>query len=150
MPHSFTNVLLHIVFSTKYRAPLLYPEVRPALFAYLATVARSTGCECYRAGGVADHVHLAVRLSRMVTIAQLVQELKTSSSRWLKTQSPKLSKFRWQTGYSAFSVRASGLNTLVRYIDNQEQHHRKRSFLHEHRATLKQEGIEYDEHYIWD
>lgn len=150
MPQSLTNVLLHIVFSTKYRAPLLYPEVRPALFAYLSAVARSTGCECYRVGGVANHVHLAVRLSRMMTIANLVQELKSSSSRWLKTQSPRLSRFRWQTGYSAFSVRASGLNTLLRYIDNQEEHHRKRSFEREHITTLRQEGIQYDERYVWD
>ncbi len=150
MPQSLTNVLLHIVFSTKYRAPLLYPEVRPALFAYLSAVVRSTGCECYRAGGVANHVHLAVRLSRTITIANLVQELKSSSSRWLKTQSPRLCRFRWQTGYSAFSVRASGLNTLVRYIDNQEVHHRKRSFEREHITTLRQEGIEYDERYVWD
>lgn len=150
MPQSLANVLLHIVFSTKYRDPLLYPEVRPALFAYLAAIARNHGCECYRAGGVADHVHLAVRLSRMITIASLVQELKSSSSRWLKTQSPRLSRFRWQEGYSVFSVRASGLSTLVRYIDNQEVHHRKRSFEREHRAVLKQEGIEYDERYVWD
>jgi len=150
MPQSLANVLVHIVFSTKYRAPLLYPEVRPALFAYLAAIARNHGCECYRAGGVANHVHLAVRLSRMITIAGLVQELKSSSSRWLKTQSPRLSKFRWQEGYSVFSVRASGLNTLVRYIENQEEHHRKRSFEREHRAILDKEGIEYDERYVWD
>ncbi len=150
MPQSLANVLVHIVFSTKYRVPLLYPEVRPALFAYLAAIARNHGCECYRAGGVANHVHLAVRLSRMITIAGLVQELKSSSSRWLKTQSPRLSKFRWQEGYSVFSVRASGLNTLVRYIENQEEHHRKRTFEREHRAILEKEGIEYDERYVWD
>jgi len=96
MPQSLSFLLVHIVFSTKDRAPLLDATVRPALHAYLATVARGAECECYRVGGVADHVHLAIRLSRTLTTAKLVEELKTSSSKWLKTQSPALSGFSWQ------------------------------------------------------
>ncbi len=124
--------------------------MRPALHAYLATVARNVDCECFRVGGVADHVHLAVRLSRTITMAQLIEELKTSSSKWLKTQSPALAAFAWQRGYGAFSVGPSVLNALLHYIDNQEEHHRTRTFLDEYRAILKKYGIEYDGRYVWD
>ena len=150
MPQSLAFLLIHIVFSTKNRAPVLDAAVRPALHAYLATVARNMDCECYRAGGVDDHVHLAIRLSRIVTVAKLVEELKTSSSKWLKTQSPALVAFAWQRGYGAFSVRPSGLDALRHYIDTQEEHHRKRTFQEEYRAFLTQYAIEYDERYVWD
>src|SRR3990172_2293842 len=103
MPQSLSFLLIHVVFSTKDRAPMLGVTIRPALHAYLATVARNVDCECYRVGGVADHVHLAVRFSRTITVANLVEELKTSSSKWLKTQSPDLAGFSWQRGYGAFS-----------------------------------------------
>ena len=95
MPQSLSFILIHVVFSTKDRAPTLDTSVRPALHAYLATVARNAGCECYRVGGVVDHVHLAIRISRTMAIAQLVEELKTSSSKWLKTQPPTLAGFAW-------------------------------------------------------
>jgi putative transposase len=150
MPQSLSYLLTHIVFSTKDRAPVLDVTVRPALHAYLATVARNVDCECFRVGGVADHVHLAVRLSRTVTMAQLIEELKTSSSKWLKTQSPALAAFAWQRGYGAFSVGPSDLNTLLHYIDTQEEHHKTRTFQDEYRAFLKKYGIEYDERYVWD
>jgi REP element-mobilizing transposase RayT len=113
--------------------------------AYLATVARGADCECDRVGGVGDHVHLAVRLSRTVTTAKLVEELKTSSSKWLKTQSPALTAFSWQRGYGAFSVGPSDLDALRHYIDNQEEHHRTKTFQDEYRAFPTKYGIEYDE-----
>lgn len=150
MPQSLSYLLTHIVFSTKDRAPVLDATVRPALHAYLATVARNVDCECFRVGGVADHVHLAVRLSRTITMAQLLEELKTSSSKWLKTQSSALTAFAWQRGYGAFSVGPSDLNTLLHYIDTQEEHHRSRTFQDEYRAFLKKYGIAYDERYVWD
>lgn len=118
MPQSLSFLLVHIVFSTKDRAPVLDAKVLPSLHAYLATVARGADCECYRVGGVADHVHLAVRLSRTFTTAKLVEELKTSSSKWLKTQSPELAAFSWQRGYGAFSVGPSDLDALRHYIDH--------------------------------
>ncbi len=150
MPQSLSYLLTHIVFSTKDRTPVLDATVRPALHAYLATVARNVDCECFRVGGVADHVHLAIRLSRTITMAQLIEELKTSSSKWLKTQSPALGDFAWQRGYGAFSVGPSDLNALLQYIDTQEEHHRTRTFPEEYRAFLRKYGIKYDEHYVWD
>lgn len=150
MPQSLSYLLTHIVFSTKDRNPVLDATVRPALHAYLATVARNVDCECFRVGGVADHVHLAVRLSRTITMAQLIEELKTSSSKWLKTQSPALTTFSWQRGYGAFSVGPSDLNALLHYIDTQEEHHKTRTFQDEYRAFLKKYGIDFDERYVWD
>ena len=95
-------------------------------------------------------MHLAVRLSRTITVAQLIEELKTSSSKWLKTQSPALASFAWQRGYGAFSVGPSDLNALLHYIDIQEEHHKTRTFQDEYRAFLTKYGIEYDERYVWD
>src|SRR3569623_865700 len=115
MPQSLSYLPTHIVFSTKDRAPLLDATVRPVLHAYLATVARNVDCECFRVGGVADHVHLAVRLSRTISMAQLIEELKTSSSKWLKTQSSELAALAWQRGYGAFSVGPSDLHSLLHY-----------------------------------
>lgn len=150
MPQSLSYLLTHIVFSTKDRAPVLDATVRPALHAYLATVARNVDCECFRVGGIADHVHLAIRLSRTIAMAKLIEELKTSSSKWLKTQSPALAAFAWQRGYGAFSVGPSDLNALLHYIDTQEEHHKTRTFQDEYRAFLTKYAIEYDERYVWD
>jgi REP-associated tyrosine transposase len=150
MPQSLSYLLIHIVFSTKDRVPLLDSAVRPDLFAYLATVARNANCECYRVGGVADHVHLAIRLSRTITIGALAEELKTSSSKWPKTRSPALAQFAWQNGYGAFSVGPSDLGSLRAYIDSQEEHHKARTFQEEYRAFLKRYGVDFDERYVWD
>ena len=150
MPQSLANVIVHLVFSTKDRCACLGPSIRPTLHAYLATVARNAGCECPRVGGVADHVHLAVRLSRTVAIATLVEELKTSSSKWLKAQSPELGGFAWQRGYGVFSVGPADLAALLAYIDNQEEHHRTKTFQDEYRGFLTNHGITYDERYVWD
>ena len=149
MSQSLSCVLIHIVFSTKDRAPLLDSSVRPSLNGYLATVTRNSGCECFRVGGVADHVHLAVRIARTITTAQLVEELKTSSSKWLKTQSPALTGFAWQGGYGAFSIGPASLEALKRYIDTQEEHHRTCTFQQEYRKFLQRYGVNYDERYVW-
>ena len=140
MPQSLSLVIVHFIFSTKDRLPCLGTAVRTALHAYLATVARNGGCECYRAGGVADHVHLAVRLSRTMSIAEFVESVKTSSSKWLKTQEPGLHAFAWQRGYGSFSVGPRDLNAVIAYIDDQENHHRTRTFQEEYRAFLETYG----------
>lgn len=146
MPQSLAFILVHLIFSTKERTPFINDDVRPALHAYLATVARDVGCECFRVGGVADHVHLAVRLSRTTNVADLVKHLKTVSSQWIKTQGVK--GFSWQRGYAAFSVGPTDTGALVEYIAGQEDHHRKRSFQDELRAFLKRYGVEFDERYV--
>jgi REP element-mobilizing transposase RayT len=150
MPQSLGHVLLHLVFSTKDRRPFLVEPVRESLHAYLAGVVRTAGCDCYRVGGVEDHVHLAVRLSRTVSVSALIEDVKTSSSKWLKTQSPTLARFAWQRGYGVFSVGPRDLDALVAYIDAQAEHHRNRSFQDEYRWLLERCGLEFDERYVWD
>ena len=150
MGQSLSFVLIHVIFSTKDRRCFLKDEVRPRLHGFLATVGRDSGCEAYRVGGVADHVHLAIRLSRTITIAKLVETLKTSSSQWLKEEFPNLSEFSWQRGYGCFSVGPTDLEALCAYIDNQEEHHRTRTFQEEFRIFLKKYGVEYDEAFVWD
>lgn len=95
-------------------------------------------------------MHLAVRLSRACAIADLVSELKTSSTLWLKEKSPDLAKFAWQRGYGAFSVGPRNLDKLIAYIDGQEEHHRKETFQEEYRNFLRRYGMEFDERYVWD
>jgi putative transposase len=150
MSQSLDYVLLHLVFSTKERYPFLSDSVRDKMHAYLATVARDKGCACHRVGGIADHIHIAVQLSRTITIAQLVEALKTSSSRWIKRQAPEFAKFAWQRGYGIFSVRPTDDAILLSYIDNQEKHHRVKTFQEEYRAFLNKYGIAFDERYVWD
>ncbi|MBT6936179.1 MAG: IS200/IS605 family transposase [Candidatus Marinimicrobia bacterium] len=150
MPQSLSYILIHLVFTTKNRYPCLDDLIRPKLYAYLSTVARDMGCECYRVGGMADHVHLAIRLSRTLTSAKLVEKLKTASNKWLKTQTDELKNFEWQNGYGVFSVGPSDLDALTHYIDNQEEHHQTLTFQDEYRSFLKKYGVEFDERYVWD
>jgi REP element-mobilizing transposase RayT len=120
-------------------------------YAYLAEVARNAGCGCYRVGGVEDHVHLAIRLSRTITIAKLIEELETSSSKALKNDLAHIDNFSWQRGYGAFSVSPRDKFALIGYIDNREEHHRTRTFQDEFRALLvTYTGIECDERFVWD
>jgi len=130
--------------------PSIDAVIRPTLHAYLATIARSIECKCFRVGGVADHVHLAVQLARTTTTAKLVEILKTSSAKWLKAQSPALTGFAWQRGYAVFSVRPTDLEALRHYIDTQAAHHTTRTFEDEYRALLNKNDVSFDERYVWD
>jgi len=148
MPQTLSFNLVHIIFSTKHRAPLINDDVSTALHAYLAGTARRLDCECFRVGGVADHVHLAVKLAPTRTAAKFVSEIKTGSSQWMKQQG--VGEFAWQRGYAWFSVGPADLGALVRYIDGQAAHHRKRSFQDEMRAFFEKYHIAFDERYVWD
>jgi putative transposase len=150
MPQSLGHIIVHVVFSTKHRHPWLKKPIRERAHAYLATLARETGCECYRVGGVEDHVHLAIRLSRTVSAADLLEHIKSRSSYWLKQQDPALKDFMWQGGYAIFSAYYRDVQRLIDYIDNQEEHHRKKGFQDEFRELLIENGIEFDERYVWD
>ena len=150
MPQSLARVILHVVFSTKHRAPFITEGLRPKLYGYLASVGRDLGCEVYRVGGVADHVHLAVVLSRTVTIADLVKKLKQTSSAWVKEQPGAPGDFEWQAGYGVFSIGESQLAALLKYIDEQEEHHRTKTFQEEYLLFLGKYGIKPDERYVWD
>lgn len=151
MPQSLSFVLVHIVFSVTDQRPLLAEAVRPELYRYLATVAREVSKgDCFRVGGVADHVHLAVRMHATVGLARVVRETKRCSSRWMKEQGPEFAGFAWQRGYGAFSVGPADAGTLCRYIDAQEAHHRRRGFQEEMRGFYAKYHVAFDERYVWD
>lgn len=150
MPQSLSNILIHLIWSTKDRHPWLEPGTREKTHAFLAGAVRQCDCEAFRVGGVADHVHLAVRLSRTMSVADLVKEVKTASSKWMKEQDLDFAGFYWQQGYGSFSVGMSQKETLLHYIDTQEEHHRTRTFQSEYRDFLKKYGIDYNERYVWD
>jgi putative transposase len=148
MPQSLSFLLVHVVFSTKDRRPLLNDGVRDGLHAYLATVVRDKKCECLRVGGVADHVHLAVRLHAAKSVAKLIEEVKVTSSKWMKVQG--VEGFAWQRGYGAFSVSPADVGALIQYIESREAHHRKRDFKEEMRAFFEKYHGGFDETYVWD
>ena len=148
MPQTLSFNLVHIIFSTKHRVPLINSEVIQPLHAYLAGTSRKLECECYRVGGVADHVHLAIKLPTTKIPAKIVSEIKTGSSQWMKQQG--ISSFVWQRGYALFSVSPANLDALVHYIGDQEAHHRKRDFQQEMRALLEKYNVPFDERYAWD
>ena len=150
MPQSLSQVILHIVFSAKDRHPWLDSPVRQRMHAYLATVCRDCECEAYRVGGVADHVHIAARLVRTISQSDLLEKIKKTSSAWIKTQGPAYASFFWQKGYGDFSVGCSQLDDLVRYIENQEAHHKTKTFQEEYRELLKKYKVPFDERYVWD
>ena len=150
MPQSLSQVILNIVFSTKDRHPWLGPAIRPRMRAYLATVCRDCGCEAYRVGGVADHVHIAARLARTIGQAELLEKIKKTSSAWIKTQGPEYGSLYGQGDYGGFSVGYSQLDDLVRYVENQETHHKNKTFQEEYRELLRKYNIAFDERYVWD
>jgi len=150
MPQSLSKVLLHVVFSTKNREKTIYKHLRGLLHAYLAGLCRARGSEAYRVGGPDDHVHIACTLPRTITMAKLVEEIKKPSSIWMKQQEGGAPNFSWQAGYGIFSLGQSQLPMILQYIDNQEEHHRTKSFKEELLELLEKYGVDYDEKYLWD
>jgi len=120
------------------------------MHAYLATVLKNQGSPALKVGGTADHVHALFRLSKNISLAQIVEEIKTSSSQWVKTQGRALANFYWQNGYGGFSVGPAEVEQVTEYIAQQEAHHRAVSFQEEYRRFLKAHGVELDERYVWD
>ena len=151
MAQSLSRLWTHLIFSTKNRFPFLSDKtIRTDMHAFLAKRLREEDCETLIVNGVADHVHALFALSRTHSIASVVKEIKRTSSGWVKGLAPQLQKFHWQLGYGAFSVSQSNLEEVIRYIENQEGHHKRVTFQDEYLAFLKAYGIAYDERYVWD
>jgi REP element-mobilizing transposase RayT len=150
MPQSLSKVFVHIIFSTKDREPWLDSDVRTRMHAYLATICRDLGADFVRVGGVSDHVHIVTTLSRTLSQAQLIEQIKKTFSKWIKTVDARYRGFTWQRGYGAFSVNPSQLESVRRYIDGQQEHHRTRTFQEEYRDLLRKHGVDFDECYVWD
>jgi putative transposase len=150
VPQSLSNVILHLIFSTKDREPWMDSNVRARMHAYLAVVCRDVGSTFVHVGGVSDHVHIVTNLPRTVPIAKFIEPIKKISSKWIKTIDEKYRGFRWQRGYGVFSVSLSQLQAVLHYIDRQQEHHRTRSFQDEYRDILRRHGVNFDERYVWD
>jgi putative transposase len=150
MAQSLLSILIHLVVSTKNREPFITPAIEPELPAYLATIFREWKSPSLLVGGMHDHIHALFALSRTVSVANMVEEVKTSSSKWIKRQGREFWNFHWQAGDGAFSVSQSHAPRVKDSIANQKTHHQRRTFQEEYRAMLKKYGIEYDERYVWD
>lgn len=150
MAQSLSNVLVHLVFSTKNRRKWIDVEIEEELFKYVSGICRELSCPAHKIGASDDHIHIACSLSRTISISALVEGIKTGSSKWIKTKGDRYAEFCWQNGYGAFSVGQSQLEDLRRYIGNQREHHRKISFQDEYREFLKRYEVVYDERYVWD
>jgi putative transposase len=150
MPGTYSQILLHFVFSTKHRQPWVTPEVQPRLYKYMGGIVRGEKGVLLEIGGVADHVHLYLRWRPDATVSDLMQAVKANSSRWLHKEFPHLREFAWQEGYSVFSVSKSQEAAVKTYIQSQEAHHAKEDFRSELLRMLVLNEIEFDERYVFD
>ena len=148
MAQTCGNIVVHIIFSTKGRVPLITPEIRTDLLAYLGGIIRELRGTALIINGTGDHVHVLARIRPIHSPAEIARVIKTNSSRWAHQK--RRAKFVWHAGYGVFSVSESNVASVTRYIADQEAHHRKRSFQEEFVAFLKKNKVAYDERYIWD
>ena len=150
MAQSLARIIIHVIFSTKNRKPMIAPAIRDELNAYLAGVLKHYGCSPIEINCPPDHAHILCCLSKNHALAEIIEEVKKGSSRWVKTKSPLLSDFYWQGGYASSSVSQSNVEVVRRYIRSQDSHHHRTTFEDELRAFLRRHQIAYDERYVWD
>lgn len=150
MPQSLSQILLHIIFSTKNRVPLIEQRIENELHSYLASIFNNHDCYAHQVGGIENHVHIACNFNRTITVSKLIEEVKTSSSKWIKTKGDNYHQFSWQNGYGVFSFSMSQLQLVKEYIMQQREHHRLKTFEKEYRDFLLKYQIKYDEKYVWD
>lgn len=150
MGQSLVNNYIHIVFSTKHRKPLIDSRIEIELHSYLGGVCNEFNSPVIKIGSFTDHVHILCMLSKKIALMKLVEKVKSNSSKWIKTKGEAYRSFYWQDGYGAFSVNPTQINTVINYLENQHEHHRKKSFQDEYLGFLKKYAIDYDERYVWD
>lgn len=150
MSQSLSQVYIHVVFSTKYRQPIIDEEIEERLFEYIGGICKSLECNPIIVGGHKDHIHVLCSLSKKVTQMSLIEEIKKRSSKWIKTDSHAYSNFYWQSGYGAFSINHTDIDVATRYIKNQKERHSKVNFKEELLAFLRKYEIDYDERYLWE
>ncbi len=149
MSNTYTSLFVHFIFSTLNREPLLVSGIRERVWTYLGGIARKNRFSAISVGGTMDHSHMLVLLPPALSVAHAVQLVKGGSSKWIHETFRPLRNFAWQEGYGAFTVEASSIGAVKAYIENQEEHHRVRSFQEEYLSYLKEYGVEYDDRYIW-
>ena len=150
MPQSLSSILIHLIFSTKNREHFITEQVERELHPYIASIFRRLKSPTLAINGTEDHVHILFSLARTIDVAELVEEVKTGSSVWIKTKGTEFRNFHWQRGYGAFSIGQSQVATTKRYIARQKVHHQRFTFQDEYRKFLAIYGVDYDERYVWD
>ncbi len=150
MSGTYSQLLLHVVFSTKGRQPWIVPEVAERLYPYIGGIVRAERGVLYGIGGVEDHVHLYLRWRPDGTVSDLMHTVKSRSSKWIHDEFLTLGAFAWQEGYSVFSVSPSQEDAVKRYIAGQVEHHKSEDFTSELRRLLRAHGVEFDERYAFD
>jgi putative transposase len=148
MANTFTQIYYHVVFSTKDRQRVLFEERRKDLYSYIWGIHRNLGCRLHRIGGVEDHVHILVSIPTTLSMADYVKEVKTGSSKWIKSENVFPDFVGWQDGYGAFTISKDETPALIEYINHQAEHHRTVSFLDEYKRLLSEAGISFDERYL--
>jgi REP element-mobilizing transposase RayT len=150
MSQSLSKLYVHIIFHTKFNKGIeIGKDVATVLYAYIGALIKDCDSIPILINGVSDHIHILCVLSKNIALADFLQKIKTNSSRWMKTQGEKYKDFTWQGGYGGFSVSPSLHDKTKRYIENQEEHHKKMTFQEEYLMFLKEYGIEYNEQYLW-
>ena len=147
---TFTNLLFHIIYSTKYRKPTIRSEWQDDLYGYIGGSVRDQKGALLKIGGVEDHVHMLAKLSPTIAISDVLRKIKSNSSRWINERPDVNRKFEWQSGYAAFSVSESQMPSVAEYIANQAEHHRKKTFEEEFLAILNKHNIEFDMQYVFE
>ena len=148
MTHTYSKTFFHLIWSTKNRKPLIDPTVKPLLYSYINGIIEKKKCKLHLINGMPDHVHLLVSLPLTMTVPELVQQTKVSSTRWLRGQFNQTKEFSWQEGLGAFTVGYSNFNDVKKYIENQEHHHRTMTFEEEYLSFLNKLNIPYDKRFV--
>ncbi len=146
MSHTYSQNVLHIIFSTKDRQKIIFPELQPLLWAYIGGVCKKLEIHVHAIGGIEDHIHLLIQIPPTLPIAKAVLTIKSNSSRWANEQG---CKFALQQGYGAFSVSSSNIPAVAQYIRTQKEHHKKRGFEEEFVALLKKHGVAFDPKFVF-
>ncbi len=148
MSQSFVQIYVHIVFHTKNNTKLIREDIENELFSYMGGILKNHKSIPFQIGGTSNHIHILCTLPKTMAPADLVEEIKKSSSKWLKTKGEHYRNFYWQDGYGGFSVSKSGINAVKEYILNQKKHHEKVSFMDEYKNLLKAHGIPFEDRYL--
>jgi len=147
---SLSKVYLHIIFSTKDRRKFIESRIEMELYKYIAGILKNMKCTTIKIGGMSDHIHILNTLPRTITQSEMIGILKKDSSKWIKTKGNNYTNFHWQNGFGVFSVSESKVNIVKSYIEDQQKHHKMKSFKEEYREFLKEYNMKYEERYVWD
>ncbi|MFB6341191.1 IS200/IS605 family transposase [Saccharicrinis sp. FJH62] len=150
MPQSLVKNYVHITFSTKNRYPFIDENIEKELYSYIGAICREYECYPVKIGGYKDHIHILCLLSRKMALMNLIEKIKSHSSKWIKTKGKCFELFFWQRGYGCFSVCQNAVKRVEMYIENQKQHHNKDTFKKEYLKLLQKNDIDFEEKYVWD